>query len=252
MPDPQTAPRRDPVDPPRRLSAHVEAAVLTPGLYLVATPIGAARDITLRALDVLNSADMLAAEDTRVLRHLLDIHGVPLRGRRILSYHDHNGDRARPALLAALSDGASVAYCSDAGTPLVADPGYRLALDAAQAGARVLTVPSAFHPVTGAAHWEVLLRARAIETGCFVLAPAQCGTHPAPHAPDRPPRVSHGRSLVVDPWGRVLADGGVTPGLTIVSLDLSAVDEARSRIPSLYHDRPFAAPEGHDDTCAQP
>lgn len=128
-------------EPARRLTAHVEAARLDPGLYLVATPIGAARDITLRALDVLNSADMLAAEDTRVLRHLMDIHGVPLRGRRILSYHDHNGDRARPALLAALSEGASVAYCSDAGTPLVADPGYRLALDAAEAGARVHALP---------------------------------------------------------------------------------------------------------------
>ncbi|WP_245894653.1 16S rRNA (cytidine(1402)-2'-O)-methyltransferase [Paracoccus indicus] len=111
------------------------------GLYLVATPIGAARDITLRALDVLNSADMLAAEDTRVLRHLMDIHGIPLRGRRILAYHDHNGDRARPALMAALAEGATVAYCSDAGTPLVADPGYRLAVDAAQAGARVHALP---------------------------------------------------------------------------------------------------------------
>ncbi|WP_265499937.1 16S rRNA (cytidine(1402)-2'-O)-methyltransferase [Paracoccus beibuensis] len=126
---------------PRRLTAHVEAVRLDPGLYLVATPIGAARDITLRALDVLNSADMLAAEDTRVLRHLMDIHGIPLRGRRILSYHDHNGDRARPALLAALAEGGSVAYCSDAGTPLVADPGYRLALDAAEAGARVHALP---------------------------------------------------------------------------------------------------------------
>lgn len=122
----------------------------------------------------------------------------------------------------------------------------------AQAGARILTVPSAFNPVTGAAHWEPLLRARAIETGCFVLAPAQCGTHAAPHSPDRPARRSHGHSLVVDPWGRVLADGGDDPGITIATLDLSAVDEARSRIPSLYHDRPFAAPEGHDDTCAQP
>ncbi|MFN3275868.1 MAG: 16S rRNA (cytidine(1402)-2'-O)-methyltransferase [Paracoccus sp. (in: a-proteobacteria)] len=129
------------VPPPARLGAHIEAARLGPGLYLVATPIGAARDITLRALDVLNSADMLAAEDTRVLRHLMDIHGVPLRGRRILAYHDHNGDRARPALLAALAEGLSVAYCSDAGTPLVADPGYRLALDAAQAGARVHALP---------------------------------------------------------------------------------------------------------------
>ncbi|WP_304619050.1 16S rRNA (cytidine(1402)-2'-O)-methyltransferase [Paracoccus sediminilitoris] len=128
-------------DSPRRLTAHVEAARLDGGLYLVATPIGAARDITLRALDVLNSADMLAAEDTRVLRHLMDIHGIPLRGRRILAYHDHNGDRARPALMAALADGASVAYCSDAGTPLVADPGYRLAVDAAEAGARVHALP---------------------------------------------------------------------------------------------------------------
>ncbi|WP_378943689.1 16S rRNA (cytidine(1402)-2'-O)-methyltransferase [Paracoccus sp. R86501] len=132
---------RPEAEPARRLTAHVEAKRLDGGLYLVATPIGAARDITLRALDVLNSADMLAAEDTRVLRHLMDIHGIPLRGRRILAYHDHNGDRARPALLAALAEGSSVAYCSDAGTPLVADPGYRLAVDAAEAGARVHALP---------------------------------------------------------------------------------------------------------------
>lgn len=128
-------------EPPRRLAAHIEAAQLDPGLYLVATPIGAARDITLRALDVLNSADFLAAEDTRVMRHLLDIHGIALRGRRILAYHDHNSERAGPALLRALADGQSVAYASDAGTPLVADPGYRLARDAAEAGARVHAVP---------------------------------------------------------------------------------------------------------------
>ena len=139
MSDP--TPRAPKAETARRLAAHVEAARLDPGLYLVATPIGAARDITLRALDVLNSADMLAAEDTRVLRHLMDIHGIPLRGRRIIAYHDHNGDRARPALLAALAAGASIAYCSDAGTPLVADPGYRLALDAAGAGARVHALP---------------------------------------------------------------------------------------------------------------
>lgn len=112
----------------------------------------------------------------------------------------------------------------------------------AQAGARLLTVPAAFSPTTGMAHWEVLLRARAIETGCFVLAPAQCGIHPAPHSPDRKPRRSHGHSLIVDPWGKVLADGGVTPGITMVSLDLSMVDGARSRIPSLSHDRSFDAP----------
>ncbi|MTD98721.1 16S rRNA (cytidine(1402)-2'-O)-methyltransferase [Paracoccus sp. YIM 132242] len=135
------------IQPPQRLAAHVEARPLDTGLYLVATPIGTARDITLRALDVLNAADVLAAEDTRVLRHLLDIHGVPLRGRRILPYHDHNGERARPALLAALAGGASVAYASDAGTPLVADPGFRLAREAAASGHRVHALPGPSAPL---------------------------------------------------------------------------------------------------------
>ena len=112
-----------------------------PGLYLVATPIGTARDITLRALDVLNTADVLAAEDTRNLRHLMDIHGVHLRGRRIIAYHDHNAERQRPAIMAALAEGKSVAYASDAGTPLVADPGYRLARDAAEGGFAVRALP---------------------------------------------------------------------------------------------------------------
>ncbi|MDB6177500.1 16S rRNA (cytidine(1402)-2'-O)-methyltransferase [Paracoccus sp. Z330] len=132
---------RPEIEPARRLPAHIQNDRLAGGLYLVATPIGTARDITLRALDVLNSADLLAAEDTRVMRHLMDIHGVPLRGRRIISYHDHNADRARPALMQALNDGASVAYASDAGTPLVADPGYRLARDAATEGARIHALP---------------------------------------------------------------------------------------------------------------
>lgn len=130
-------------EPARAHPASVLAARLDPGLYLVATPIGAARDITLRALDVLNAADVLAAEDTRTLRHLMSIHGIPLRGRRVLAYHDHNADRARPAILSAISDGLAVAYCSDAGTPLVADPGFRLSRDVAGAGGRVHAVPGA-------------------------------------------------------------------------------------------------------------
>ncbi|WP_287884804.1 MULTISPECIES: 16S rRNA (cytidine(1402)-2'-O)-methyltransferase [Paracoccus] len=125
----------------RTLSLTISASAPEPGLYLVATPIGTARDITLRALDVLNTADMLAAEDTRNLRHLMDIHGIPVRGRRIVAYHDHNADRQRPAILAALGEGRSVAYASDAGTPLVADPGYRLARDAAEAGFAVRALP---------------------------------------------------------------------------------------------------------------
>ncbi|MCV2448200.1 16S rRNA (cytidine(1402)-2'-O)-methyltransferase [Paracoccus sp. DMF] len=125
----------------RAVSLSISASAPEPGLYLVATPIGAARDITLRALDVLNTAEVLAAEDTRNLRHLMDIHGIALRGRRLITYHDHNADRARPAVLAALEQGKSVAYASDAGTPLVADPGYRLARDAAEAGHAVRALP---------------------------------------------------------------------------------------------------------------
>lgn len=114
---------------------------LAPGLYFVATPIGAARDITLRALDILASADLLAAEDTRTLRHLMDIHAIPLGDRQIVSYHDHNGARMRPVLLAALAEGRSVAYASEAGTPLVADPGFQLGRAAIAAGHAVTTAP---------------------------------------------------------------------------------------------------------------
>ena len=113
------------------------------GLHLVATPIGAARDITLRALDILAGADVLAAEDTRTLRQLMEIHGVALGGRPLVAYHDHNGPQARPRLLAALAEGRSVAYASDAGTPLIADPGFQLAREAAAAGHRVLAAPGA-------------------------------------------------------------------------------------------------------------
>ena len=109
----------------------------------------------------------------------------------------------------------------------------------AQAGAEILTVPAAFNHVTGAAHWEVLLRARAIETGCFVLAPAQTGFHAEAHGKGRS---THGHSLAVAPWGEVLADGGTEPGVTLVDLDLARVREARHRVPSLGHDRGFDGP----------
>ncbi|MHA3978262.1 16S rRNA (cytidine(1402)-2'-O)-methyltransferase [Halovulum sp. GXIMD14794] len=116
---------------------------LRPGLYLVATPIGTADDITLRALAILREADMLAAEDTRNTRKLMEIHGVPLNGRRVVPYHDHNGAQARPGLLKAVSEGQSVAYVSDAGTPLIADPGYRLAQEAIAEGLPVTAAPGA-------------------------------------------------------------------------------------------------------------
>ncbi|MDU9002869.1 16S rRNA (cytidine(1402)-2'-O)-methyltransferase [Sedimentitalea todarodis] len=116
---------------------------LAPGLYFVATPIGTARDITLRALDVLASADIIAAEDTRSLRRLMEIHGVPLDGRRILSYHDHSGEEARKRLLGALEEGRSVAYASEAGMPLISDPGYDLSRAAGEAGYLVTAAPGA-------------------------------------------------------------------------------------------------------------
>ena len=111
------------------------------GLHFLATPIGAARDITLRALDILAGADVLAAEDTRTLRHLMEIHGVPLGGRPLIAYHDHNGEAVRPRLIAALQAGKSVAYASEAGTPLVADPGFQLSRAAIAQGLPVLSAP---------------------------------------------------------------------------------------------------------------
>ena len=109
----------------------------------------------------------------------------------------------------------------------------------AQAGARILTVPAAFSPVTGAAHWESLLRARAIETGCWVLAPAQTGEHPKTRGKTR---YTHGHSMVVAPWGEVLIDAGTDPGIHIFDLDDSSVTEARRRVPSLTHLRAFDGP----------
>ncbi len=109
----------------------------------------------------------------------------------------------------------------------------------AQKGARILTVPAAFSPVTGAAHWESLLRARAIENGAFVLAPAQTGRHAAREGRAR---TTHGHSLAVAPWGEVLADAGDSPGVTFVDLDMEDVERSRRRVPSLTHDRPFEGP----------
>lgn len=109
----------------------------------------------------------------------------------------------------------------------------------AQAGAQILTVPAAFNDITGAAHWEVLLRARAIETGCFVLAPAQTGFHPETAGKGRR---TYGHSLVIAPWGEILADGGDVPGVTFADIDLGQVAVARHRIPSLHHDRQIDGP----------
>ena len=128
----------------RVANTFVQARPLEPALYLVATPIGNLGDITLRALETLAGADVLACEDTRVTRVLLDRYGIV---NRPFSYHEHNADEAGPRLVAALGEGKSVALVSDAGTPLVSDPGYRLGQMAIEAGHRVVPIPGASAPL---------------------------------------------------------------------------------------------------------
>ena len=118
----------------------VAAPALAPGLHVVATPIGNLRDVTLRALEVLAAADLIACEDTRVTRKLTDHYGITTP---LTPYHDHNAAQARPKLLARLAEGAAIALVSDAGTPLVSDPGFKLARAAREAGYAVDAAPGA-------------------------------------------------------------------------------------------------------------
>ncbi len=118
----------------------IEAPALAPGLHVVATPIGNLRDMTLRALETLAGADLIACEDTRVTRKLTDHYGITTP---LTPYHEHNASEARPKLLARLSAGAAVALVSDAGTPLISDPGFKLAREAGAAGHAVTALPGA-------------------------------------------------------------------------------------------------------------
>jgi predicted amidohydrolase len=109
----------------------------------------------------------------------------------------------------------------------------------AEAGAQILTIPAAFSPVTGEAHWDVLLRARAIETGCFVLAPAQTGSHAQTSEKERK---TYGHSMAISPWGEIIVDAGTDEGVTFVDIDINDVAKARQRIPSLKHARAYESP----------
>ena len=161
-----------------------ERGGMAPGLYMVAVPIGNARDITLRALDILRDADVLAAEDTRSLRRLLEIHGVPLGDRPCLAYHDHNGERVRPRLLDALAAGQSVAYASEAGTPMISDPGFDLVRAAREAGYPVTTAPGASAVIAA-----LTVAGLPTDRFCFggFLPNAGGARRRAPPAPSRPP-----------------------------------------------------------------
>ncbi len=131
------------------IDSNTASKSLAAGLYIVATPIGNARDITLRALDVLSGANVIAAEDTRVTRRLLDIHGI--KAPEIIRYDEHVAERARPILLARVAAGEAVALATDAGTPLVSDPGYRLAAAAIAEGLKVIPIPGASAPLAALA-----------------------------------------------------------------------------------------------------
>lgn len=157
--------------------------------------------------------------------HMFDIQ---LSEREVYAESDSVAPGAAATLVEAAGARIGHTICYDLRFPHL----YR---DLAQAGAEVLAVPSAFTQKTGEVHWHVLVRARAIENGAFVIAPDACGPVPGGGA-------AYGHSLIVDPWGAVLADGGAEPGVVAAEIDLAAVETARGRIPSLSHDRRYAAP----------
>lgn len=126
---------------PKAFAARTDPRAVPPGLHLIATPIGAARDITLRALDVLAGANVLVAEDTRTLKHLMEIHGIAVAGRPMIAYHDHSSAGVIERLLAFLREGKSLVYASEAGTPLISDPGFELVRAVAAAGLPMTAAP---------------------------------------------------------------------------------------------------------------
>ena len=175
---------------------------------------------------VANRSFVIAADGTIVARydkiHLFD---VELGAGE--SYRE--SARVRPGTAPALTDTPwgrlGLSICYDLRFPAL----YR---HLARSGADFLSIPAAFTRTTGEAHWHVLVRARAIENGCFVFAAAQCGTHAEG-------RQTFGHSLIVDPWGRILAEGDQRPGIVSAEIDVSLVADARKRIPALVHERPI-------------
>jgi predicted amidohydrolase len=172
----------------------------------------------------------LIGTDGRVLARYDKIHLFDVQLPSGENYRESNtveaGDRAVVAALAWGKVGMSVCY--DLRFPNL----YR---ELAKAGADILTVPSAFTETTGRAHWHLLVRSRAVENGCFVLAPAQGGAHANG-------RKTYGHSLIVGPWGEILAEGGTDPGIIAAEVDLAEISAVRLRLPSLRHDRNYAAP----------
>lgn len=176
----------------------------------------------------------LIAPDGAIVAWYDKIHMFDVTVSETESYRESAGYRPGDRMVLADTSFASVGLtiCYDLRFP-------HLFRQLARRGAQVITVPSAFSPVTGAAHWESLLRARAIETGAYILAPAQAGTH---QATTGKPRATYGHSLAVSPWGDVLANGGTGEGVVTIELDLTQVETARARIPAMTNDTTFDGP----------
>jgi deaminated glutathione amidase len=214
---------------PTLAALQVEAA--SAGIWLL---IGSLGIITGDTDGRFANRSFLIAPDGSIAARYDKIHMFDVNVSDTEVYRESSGYRpGDKAVLARVGDAkVGMTVCYDVRFPAL----YR---SLAQAGAQILTVPAAFNHITGAAHWEPLLRARAIETGAYVLAPAQCGFHPETAGKGRH---THGHSLIISPWGKVLADGGTAPGVTLATLDLDEVSRARARIPSLMHDRKFLSP----------
>lgn len=220
---------RDEADDPTLAALRDEAAAL--GIWVLVGSLGLA---TGDADGRFANRSFLIAPDGSVRARYDKIHMFDVNVSETEVYRESAG--YRPGDRAVLADTPfgriGMTVCYDVRFPYL----YRTL---AQAGAQILTVPAAFNHITGQAHWEVLLRARAIETGCYVIAPAQTGFHPETHGKGRR---THGHSMVVAPWGEVIADAGTEPGVVFAEIDLDQVEQARKRIPSLTHDRGFSDP----------
>jgi len=219
----------------------LDEAPLAPGLYVVATPIGNLRDITLRALDVLAAADLVLAEDTRVGGKLLSAYGLSAKLER---YDEHGAERARPKAMAALAEGKRVALISDAGTPLVSDPGYKLVREAAAQGVAVFPVPGASALLAG-------LSAAGLPTDRFLFA----GFPPPKSAARRafleelsPIRATlvffEGGSRLAASLADMAAVLGPREGVVCRELTKLYETIVRGPLPDLAADPRFAAPKG--------
>ena len=173
----------------------------------------------------------LISPDGAIAARYDKIHMFDVQVSEAETYRESKGYRPGDRAVVAQTPfgGVGLTICYDVRFP-------HLHRDLAKAGADILLVPAAFSTVTGAAHWEALLKARAIETGCFVLAAAQTGQH-------SPKRATYGHSMAISPWGAVLADAGTDVGITIIDLDLAEVAQARQRIAALTHDREYTPPQ---------